>query len=128
NGGDSGPIVGQITAIRLEPALTGLSLNEGQIGSSPSAQATDCKGNNVGVSDFTYSSSDTSLLDIQPTTGRLCAGVWNRNTGPVADYTYCTANGRSGVAYVYAGLGATSNPLAVFVHPSITSIVLGPPS
>ena len=65
----------------------------------------------------------------QPTNGRLCAGTWNRNSGGgIPDFTFCNPTGKSGTAYVSASAdGVTSNPLPVFVHPVVTSIVLGAP-
>jgi hypothetical protein len=71
-----------------------------------------------------------TIADIQPNTGRLCAGSWNRNSGGgIPDFTYCTATNKPGIAYVSASFnGVTSNPLPVFVHPVVTSIVLGGPS
>ncbi len=128
SGGDSGPIVGQIQNVYLSPALYGLSLNQGEMTQITGTSATDCKGNAVPVTTFTYSTSNASLLDVQPTSGRLCAGTWNRNTGPVADFTVCTPTTGSGLVYLYANAGATSNPLPVYIHPIITSVVLGPPS
>lgn len=128
NGGDSGLKTGQITTIALEPRLTGVSLSNGQIGNIGSASATDCKGNSVGVSSFTYASSDTThnLVDINPSTGRLCAGSWNRNTpGGIADFTYCNSTGATGTATITASAGgATSNAVTVYVHPIIGSVAL----
>jgi hypothetical protein len=71
-----------------------------------------------------------TIADVQPTTGKLCAGTWNRNSGGgIPDFTYCTATNTSGVAYVTASAGGvTSNPLPIFVHPVVTGIVLGGPS
>lgn len=130
--GNSGPIVGQATAITLSPRVYGVSLNYGAIGSTPAPAATDCKGTSVTIQNYTYASSDATktIVDINPTTGALCAGTWNRNSGGgVADYTYCTPNNKSGTAYIVAsGGGQSSNPLPVYVHQSVTSIVLGPPS
>ena len=65
-----------------------------------------------------------------PTSGRLCAGSWNRNTGGgIADYTTCTSNGLTGVAFITASAGTVaSNAIPVFVHPVVTSILLGPAS
>jgi len=128
NGGDSGMLTGQITTINLEPRLTGVSLSNGQMGSVGTASATDCKGNSVSVSNFTYASSDTthSLVDVNPSTGRLCAGSWNRNSaGGIADFTYCNSTGLSGTATVTASAGgATSNTVTVYVHPIIGSVAL----
>ena len=130
NGGDTGPTTTQAATITLQPIVYGISLNYGEIGQLQRPTATDCKGNNVPVETFNYGSSDMTIADVQPTTGRLCAGTWNRNSGGgIADFTYCTPTNKSGIAYVDAAFnGATSNPLPIFVHPVVTSIVLGGPS
>ncbi|SNT23762.1 hypothetical protein SAMN05421770_1066 [Granulicella rosea] len=132
NGSDSGVVVGQATTLTLQPRLTGISLNEGAIGQVSSPSATDCKGNSVSISNYKYGSSDSTLtlLDVNPTTGALCGGTWNKNSGAgVADYTTCNITGKVGTAYVTASAdGVTSNPIAVYVHPIVTSIVLGAPS
>jgi hypothetical protein len=134
NAGDSGPTVGQVASITLSPSLatTGESLNYGQIGQALSASAVDCKGNSVSVSRYTYASSDSThtYADINPSTGQICAGTWNRNTGGgIADYTFCTAPATlpsTNIAYVTAtAAGAVSNAIPVYVHPVVTSIVLG---
>jgi hypothetical protein len=140
NAGDSGPVVGQVAQIVLSPSLAtvGESLNYGQIGQSLSATAEDCKGNSVSVSSFTYASTSsftssatpgTVFADINPTTGQVCGGTWNRNTGGgIADYTTCTApTAPSGyLAYVTATAnGAVSNAIPVYVHPVVTGVVLG---
>jgi len=100
--GDSGPVVGQVATITLSPSLatTGESLNYGQMGQALSASAIDCKGNSVSVKSFTYASTSSFgantnggpiVADINPNTGQVCGGTWNRNTGGgIADYTTCT--------------------------------------
>jgi hypothetical protein len=130
NGGDSGPVVGQLYSIALQPKLYGISLNQNQFGQVSTPSATDCKGDQVSVNAFTYATTDMTLADVQPATGRLCAGNWNRNTGGnIPDYTVCNATGKSGTAYITASAnGGTSNPIAVYVHPVVTSVVLGSPS
>jgi hypothetical protein len=132
NGGDSGPVVGQVTTITLTPKVYGVSLNYGSIGQISPPTATDCKGNTVSVPSYTYGSTDTSLsiVDVQPTTGRICAGKWNRNSGAgVADFTYCIPATTTGTFSIIAsGAGTSSNPLPVYVHPTVTNVVLGPPS
>ena len=102
NAGDSGPVVGQVATITLSPSLatTGESLNYGQMGTALSANAIDCKGNAVSVRSFTYASTSSFgantnggpiVADINPATGQVCGGTWNRNTGGgIADYTTCT--------------------------------------
>lgn len=142
NGGDTGPIVGQVSTITLTPKIYGISLNQGQIGQVATPQATDCKGSAVSISSYTYGVFDASghqnndllqVADVVPSgveAGKLCAGNWNRNTGGgIPDYTTCNPTGRSGVVYVVAtGGGATSNPLPIFIHPKVTSVILGNPT
>jgi hypothetical protein len=147
NAGDSGPIVGQVAKIILSPSLAtvGESLNYGQIGQALSASAEDCKGNAVSVSRYTYASTSsytnsatTVFADINPNTGQVCGGTWNRNVGGgVPDYTTCTAPTKltnpanpadpaNYVAYVTATAnGAVSNAIPVYVHPVVTGVVLG---
>ncbi len=127
---NSGPVLGQTVRLDLGPRLTGISLNEGQIGNIGRPSPTDCRGTATSVSSFFYGSTDITLVDVSPADGRICAGVWNRNTGGnIADYTFCTPNNRQGTAFVTASAqGVTSNPLPVYVHPIVTSIVLGPAS
>ena len=130
NGGDSGVPVGQATTVVLQPRITGISLNFGVIGQAGSATATDCKGSGVSITSYTYGTTDMTIADIQPTTGKICAGTWNRNSGAgVPDYTTCIPTNKSGTAFITASAqGATSNPVPVFAHPIVTSVVLGPPS
>lgn len=140
--GDTGPIVGQVSTITLLPRIFGISLNQGQIGQVSSPQATDCKGTSVTVSSFTYGVFDANgqqsnallqIADVVPSgvnAGKLCAGNWNRNTGGgIPDFTTCNITNKSGVVYVVAsGGGANSNPLPIFIHPKVTSVVLGNPT
>ena len=125
----------RLTTLTLQPRLTGISLNQGEIGQIGAPTATDCKGNSASASNYNYGALSaggqaTTLLDVQTSTGRLCAGTWNRNSGGgIADFSLCSPNGLQGTAYVTATAGGvTSNPIAVYVHPIVTSIVLGPPT
>ena len=135
SGSDSGTIVGQLTTITLQPVLTGISLNEGQIGTLSAPTGADCKGSPVTVTSFTYGTTDPALdasqrtIDLSPDR-RVCAGSWNRGTGGgIPDYTVCNITGKTGAYFVTATAnGVSSNPLPVFVHPVITSILLGPAS
>jgi hypothetical protein len=130
NAGDSGIQVGTVTTITLQPKLYGISLNYAQKGQVAAPSATDCKSNAVTVASYTYGTTDMTIADINPATGALCGGTWNRNTGGgIADYTTCNPTNKSGTAYITASAqGATSNPIPVFVHPVVTSVVLGAPS
>ena len=139
--GDTGPVVGQVSKIILAPnfATVGESINFGQIGSSLSATSYDCKGNTVTSTGYTYASTSSFnvnqpggpvFADINPRTGQVCGGTWNRNTGGgIPDYTTCTAPSSTPstyIAYVTAtSNGAVSNPIAVYVHPVVTGIILG---
>jgi hypothetical protein len=130
DGTSSGVVVGQTTNIVLQPKVYGISLSYGQKGQISTPAATDCKGNSTSPTKYTYGTTDMTLADVNPSTGQLCAGSWNRNTGgSIADYTTCNPTNKSGTAYVTAAAdGTTSNPLPVFIHPVVTSIVLGAPS
>ncbi len=135
DGGDSGPIVGQLTNLTLAPQVFGISLNQGSFGQVTPPSGRDCKGSNVSLGAITYGvrPQDVGLIDIVPSgagAGRLCAGKFNRNTGGgVPDYTVCTPTARSGIAYVTAASGsANSNALPIFVHPVVSAITVGPPS
>jgi hypothetical protein len=130
NGGDSGVTTGQVTTITLSPVVYGISLNFAEIGIVGTPSATDCKGAGASIGAYTYGTTDMTIADIQPTTGRLCAGTWNRNSGGgIPDFTVCNPTNKAGVAYISASAnGVTSNPLPIYVHPVVTGIVLGSPS
>lgn len=131
--------VGQAAKITLSPAVYGISLNYGQMGTVGSPAAVDCKGSPVSPAAYTYGVVDANgkpnmtIADVVPSgtnAGKLCAGTWNRNTGGgIADYTTCVPNNQSGTVYIIASAdGANSNPLPIYVHPTVTSVLLGPPS
>jgi trimeric autotransporter adhesin len=134
NGGDSGPVVGQVYTISLSPnlALIGESLNYGQIGAAMNATAQDCQHNSVSVSKFTYATTDTTLMyaDVNPANGEVCAGHWNRNLGSgIPDFTVCTPPSTpppTNEYFITAQAGATSNPIPVFVHSVVTAVELAP--
>jgi hypothetical protein len=130
NGQNAGVVVGQLTVLTIGPASTGISLNQGEQGQLSAPTGKDCKQNSASFSGTRYASTDLTLADIVPTTGRICAGTWNRNTGGgIADYTVCTPASHGGTAFLTASAdGVTSNSLPIFIHPVVTSIVLGPAS
>ncbi len=132
---EAGPTTGQVQTITLASNLTvsGESLNYGQIGSGLSATAADCNGTAVSVSNIVYASTDPSIADVNPANGSVCGGTWNRSTGGgVGDYTICTppaATNTKHVAYITASAsGATSNPVAIYIHAPVTGVQLGSPS
>ena len=135
NGSGFGPTTGQVKNIVLAANLsaTGESLSYGQIGTTLFATASDCVGSAVSVSKYTYATTDMTIADINPGNGSVCAGSWNRNSGGgVADYTLCTPPAgtvTNHTAFITAAAaGATSNPIEIFIHPPVTSVVLGPAS
>jgi hypothetical protein len=136
NGADTGPVLGQVHNIVLGPQVFGVTLNFAQIGQVSAPAATDCKGTPVTVASYTYATLDANgkpdmtIADVVPSgasAGKLCAGTWNRNTGGgIPDFTTCNPTNKTGTAYVVASAGgAGSNLLPVFVHPVVTSVVLG---
>ena len=134
NGAGYGPTTGQVKTITLASNLTatGESLSYGQIGGTLSASAADCVGTTVSVPSYHYSTTDGTLqyADVNPGTGAVCAGNWNRNTGGgIADYTVCTPPATPPSTHVFfitaAAAGATSNAIAVYVHSTVTGVVLG---
>lgn len=129
----SGVQIGQLNHIVLQPVVYGISLNYGQIGQVSTPASTDCQGTSVSVNAFTYASRDISVVDVNPSTGALCAGSWNRKQNVIPDYTVCTppATPSAGASSTYITAeanGVTSNPIPVYTHPVVTSIVLGTPS
>lgn len=115
-----------ISSITFGPASTGISLPYGEIGTPTAPSAVSCTNAKVSVSAYAYGTSDMTIADINPTTGSVCAGTWNRNTaGGVAAYTTCLPTNKTGVAYITAQAGTvTSNVVPVYVHPQIGSVSL----
>jgi hypothetical protein len=80
------------------------------------ASAQTASGTNLSTT-ITYSSSDTSILNVAPN-GVACAGHWD------VAFTTCTPGG-TGLALVTASaLRESSVPTYVFVHPPIDSITV----
>ncbi|AFL89961.1 hypothetical protein Terro_3750 [Terriglobus roseus DSM 18391] len=126
--GTIGPRVGDAQSIVLQPTVGGVSLGFTQTSSVTTPTATDCQGNAVTIAKYTYASSNQNIADVNPNTGSICAGQWNRNNASgIPDYTFCTnTTNVSGVAELTAsGGGANSNKVLVYVHPQITAITLG---
>jgi hypothetical protein len=138
NGVGYGLRIGQLANITLQPQIAGISLAYGQTTQAQNPSGTDCKGTAVSISskDFQWGTTNNQLVDISPS-GSICAGTWNRNTGGgIADYTYCnppnpppSTNGLPyGIAYITATADSvTSNPVAVYVHPQVSSVTLALP-
>ncbi len=134
SGFQSGPQLSAPAKINLQPAIYGLSLGYGQIARLSTPTATNCKGSSVTVKTYTYGTTNLSIADVSPA-GAVCGGSWNRNSGNnIPNFTTCippqpgspTFQSNGGLAYLTAsGGGATSNPVPVFVHPPVTSVLLG---
>ncbi len=131
--GSAGARVGDVQNITLQPTVGGVSMGFGQTESVTAPTATDCKGGTVSIAKYTYSTTNpasataVAVADVNPSTGALCAGTWNRNTpGGTPDYSTCIPGTVGGIAELQAsGGGANSNKVLVYVHPQITSITLG---
>jgi hypothetical protein len=115
-----------ISSISFGPAITGISLPYGEVGTPSSPTAKSCTNSNVSVSTFAYGTSDMTIADINPTTGSICAGTWNRQTaGGVPPYTTCLPTNKTGLAYITASAGTvTSNVVPVYVHPPVGNVAL----
>jgi trimeric autotransporter adhesin len=129
NGVGYGYTVGQPVSISLQPQTTGLSVAFSQTSQLQAPSAQDCKGSSASVGSYTYGTSDRTIADVSPT-GAICGGTWNLHTPAVADYTTCLPTNRTGVAYMTASAGGfSSNQVAVYSHPPLTSIsIQGPTS
>lgn len=128
--GNSGPQTGQIYSISLEPRYYGKSLSYGQTSSFGTPSPADCKGQAAETNSYKWASSNQNLVDINPATGEICAGQWNRfQAGNIPAYTTCTPATASGYSDVTASAGgATSNSVRVYVHPLVANITIGSPS
>ena len=85
----------------------------------------NCNGGTASIGTYTYGTSDRTIADVSPT-GAVCGGTWNLHTPAVAAYTTCLPTNKTGVAYMTASAaGFTSNQVAVYSHPPITSLSVG---
>jgi hypothetical protein len=128
NGVGFGYTIGQPVSISLQPQTTGLSVAFSQTSQLQAPSAQDCKGSAASVGTYTYGTSDRTIADVSPT-GAICGGTWNLHTPAVADYTTCLPTNKTGVAYMTASAaGFTSNQVAVYSHPPLTSISIQGPT
>jgi hypothetical protein len=119
----------QPVSISLQPQTTGLSVAFSQTSQLQAPSSQNCKGGAASVGTYTYGTSDRTIADVSPT-GAVCGGTWNLQTPAVASYTTCLPTNKTGVAYMTASAaGFTSNQVAVYSHPPLTSIsIQGPTS
>lgn len=128
NGAGYGYNKSQPVSITLQPQATGISLAFGQTGQLSTPTATNCVGGSASVSSYVYGTTNRAIADVSPT-GQVCAGTWNLNTPGVANYTTCISTGQQGIAYMTAeAAGFTSNQVAVYSHPPITSLSINGPT
>jgi trimeric autotransporter adhesin len=118
----------QPVSISLQPQTTGLSVAFSQTSQLQAPSAQNCKGGSASVSTYTYGTSDRTIADVSPT-GAICGGTWNLHTPAVGDYTTCLPTNKTGVAYMTASAGGfSSNQVAVYSHPPLTSISIQGPT
>jgi hypothetical protein len=111
-----------VAVVTVSPAS--LSMVAGQVvGLSVSAVNSS---NNAVNTTFTFHSSDTSIATISPA-GQVCAGVWD-SIFVVCNGFDALNNPITGTATItVTAAGVTSGPVAVSVHPTITSVTVDPP-
>jgi sugar lactone lactonase YvrE len=133
NGNGYGAKITDLASLTLEPATTGVSMAYGQTHSMSSPSGSTCQGTSATVGTVTWGTTNNKLVDIS-TSGNICAGTWNRNSGGgIADYTICSPPdplpSTGGLPYTTAYVTAsaksvTSNPVEIFVHAQVTSVNL----
>ena len=126
NGHGYGEKVTDLDHINLGPASTGISLSYGQTGQLNQPTGFNCNGGSVSVPHYVYGSTNLNLADINPSTGAICAGSWNRHSASgIPDFTICTPPPQPGIVQVTASASAvTSNPVNVYIHPPITAVTI----
>ncbi len=128
NGSGYGYLKTQPVSISLQPQTTGLSVAFSQTSQLQAPSALNCVGTAASIGTYTYGTTDRTIADVSPT-GAVCGGTWNLHTPAVAAYTTCIPTNKTGVAYMTASAaGFTSNQVAVYSHPPITSLAVSGPT
>ena len=128
NGAGYGYTKSQPVALTLNPVTTGLSVAFSQTSQLQAPTAETCTGSSASISSYSYGTTDRTIADVSPT-GAVCGGTWNLNTPGVAAYTTCIPTNKTGIAYMTASAGGfTSNQVAVYSHPNITSLTVNGPT
>ena len=128
NGSGYGYLKTQPVSISLQPQTTGLSVAFSQTSQLQAPSALNCVGTAASISTYTYGTTDRTIADVSPT-GAVCGGTWNLHTPAVAAYTTCIPTNKTGIAYMTASAaGFTSNQVAVYSHPPITSLSVSGPT
>ena len=120
-GGGSSSNNNAVSTVTVSP--TSLSLNAGDVAQiTASAQNSS---NTTVSANFTFSSSNPNLITIS-NSGLVCGGVWDANF-IVCNGKDSSGNPVSGTANVTAtASGVTSSPVAVAVHPKVSTVVVDP--
>jgi hypothetical protein len=112
-----------VAVVTVSPAS--LSLVAGQV-VPLSVSAVNSSNASVNTT-FTFHSTDTSIATISPG-GQVCAGVWD-SIFVVCNGSDALGNPITGTATItVTAAGITSGPVAVSVHPTITSVTVQPPT
>src|SRR5271154_2521371 len=128
NGSGYGYSKTQPVSIALQPQTTGLSVAFSQTSQLQAPTSENCTGGSASVGTYTYGTTDRTIADVSPS-GAICGGSWNLHTPAVAAYTTCVPTNKTGIAYMTASAGGfTSNQVAVYSHPPITSLQLVGPT
>ncbi len=128
NGSGYGYTNTQPVSISLQPQTTGLSVAFSQTSQLQAPTAKNCTGTSASVGTYTYGTTDRTIADVSPT-GQICGGTWNLHTPAVAAYTTCIPTNKTGIAYMTASAaGFTSNQVAVYSHPPLTSLAVQGPT
>jgi trimeric autotransporter adhesin len=128
NGSGYGYLKSQPVSITLQPQTTGLSVAYSQTSQLQAPTAENCNGGSASIGTYTYGTTDRTIADVSPT-GAVCGGTWNYHTPAVAAYTTCVPTNKTGIAYMTASAaGFTSNQVAVYSHPNITSLAVQGPT
>src|ERR1700683_1880430 len=128
NGSGYGYLKSQPVSISLQPQTTGLSVAFSQTSQLQAPTSQNCVGGSASLTTSTYGTTHRTMEDVSPT-GAVCGGSWNLHTPAVAAYTTCLPTNKTGVAYMTASAGGfTSNQVAVYSHPPITSLQLVGPT
>jgi len=119
--GGSKSVNNTVAAVNVSPAT--ISMVAGQV---VTLNASAVNSANASVSTtFTFNSTNTSIATISPQ-GNVCAGVWD-SAFVVCNGLDAQNNPISGTAIItVTAAGVTSGPVAVAVHPSITSVSVEP--
>src|SRR6478609_9408732 len=112
-----------VAVVTVSPAS--LSMVAGQV-VGLSVSAVNSSNTSVNTT-FTFHSTDTSIATISPG-GQVCAGVWD-SIFVVCNGFDALGNTITGTATITVTAGSvTSGPVAVSVHPTITSVSVDPPA